>query len=145
MLRPEDMLTHRLLPTAMAACAALATVAACTDDDDIFIEEGSLLVVNESDFVVEELYLAEVNDPVFGPNLLAGDVLFPGEQILIGATCGFFDVLIVDEEGVECEIDAIDLCLNDATFVIRNDTCTVFEAEAKRRAAEAAAKTTPGA
>lgn len=131
------MLTHRLLAPALAACAALS---ACTDDDDVFIDEASLLVVNESDFVIEEIYIAEVNDPTFGPNLLRGDVLFPGEQFLLGVSCGFFDVLIVDEAGVECTIGAIDLCLNDATFVINNDTCTVFEAEARRRAAEEAAQ-----
>lgn len=128
------MLTQRLLAPALAACAVFASLAACDDDDDLIIEESTLLVVNESDFVIEELYVTDVGNPSFGPNLLAGDALFPGEEILLGVTCDFYDVLIVDEDGVECEIDAIDLCLNDATFVINNDTCTIFEAEAQLRA-----------
>jgi len=127
------MLTQRLFAPVVAACLALTSFAACDDDDDLIIEESNLLVVNESDFVIEELYVTDVGNPSFGPNLLAGDALFPGEQILLGVVCDFYDVLIVDEAGVECEIDAIDLCLNDATFVINNDTCTVFEAEAKKR------------
>ena len=52
-----------------------------------------------------------------------------------GVSCGFYDALLVDETGVECEIFDIDLCLNDADWIIRNDTCAVFEAAAKARRA----------
>ena len=104
------------------------------------IPGASLLVVNESDFVIEEIYLTEVDNPDFGPNLLRGDVLFPGEELLLGVSCDFYDALLIDEEGVECEVFGIDLCLNDATWIIRNNTCAVFEAEAKARKEKAAAE-----
>ena len=110
--------------------ALVSVTAACSDDDDVFIEgDASLLVINESDFAIVELYLTEVNNPDWGPNLLAGDVLLPGEDLLLGVPCDFYDALLVDEDGVDCEIRGIDLCLNDADWVIRNDTCLVFEAK----------------
>jgi hypothetical protein len=134
----SDMLTHRLLVPVLAACASLAAITGCTSDDD-FVADASLLVVNDSDFVIEQIYLTDVGNPSFGPNLLAGDVLFPDEQLLLGVNCGFYDALIVDEDGVECEINDIDLCLNDATWTIRNNTCSVFGIAAKERAEKASA------
>jgi hypothetical protein len=134
----SGMLTHRLLAPVLAACVSLAMYTGCNDSG--VIADASLRVVNNSDFVIEQIFLTDVGNPDFGPNLLRGDVLFPGEELLLGVNCGFFDALIVDEAGVDCEIHDIDLCLNDATFVIRNDTCSVFGIAAKERAEKAAAQ-----
>lgn len=115
------MLNQRILATLVAASAMVA----CTDDDG-FIEDASLLVVNQSDFVITDIFLTEVDNPDFGPNLLFGDVLFPGEELLLGVDCDFYDALVIDEDGVECRLYGLDLCFNDATWIIRNNTCTVF-------------------
>ncbi|MBA3451984.1 MAG: hypothetical protein H0T42_02670 [Deltaproteobacteria bacterium] len=124
---------------------SLVTVAACSVQGDggvivDDVDDASLRVVNDSDFVIEEIYLTDVGSPTWGPNLLRGDVLFPDEEILLGVRCSRYDVLVVDEDGVDCEVNSVDLCLNDATWVIQNNTCTVFEAAAKERAAKAAAE-----
>lgn len=125
----------------LASVVAAAALAGCTaSSDPDYIADASLLVINESDYTIFEIYLTEVDNPSWGPNLLAGDVLYPGEELLLGVECDYYDALLVDEEGVECEIHSIDLCLNDADWVIRNNTCAVFEAAAKQREAEAAAK-----
>lgn len=136
------MRTHRLFAPILAACVSFGAVAACSGGDDggVIIDDASLRVVNASDFVIEQLYLTDVGSPTWGPNLLRGDVLFPDEEILLGVSCDFYDVLVVDEDGVDCEINSVDLCLNDATWVIGNNTCTVFEVAAKERAAKAAAE-----
>lgn len=110
----------------MRTLLPLLLLAACADDDLGVIGDASLLVINESDFAIVEIYLTDVDDPDWGPNLLRGDVLLPGEELLLGVTCGFYDALLLDEELVECEIRGLDLCLNDADWVIRNNTCTVF-------------------
>ena len=110
----------------------VATMAACgSSDDGVIIEDDStLLVVNESDFVIEELFITDVDASGWGPNLLGADALFPGEDFLVtDISCGFYDVLLVDETGVECELLEVDLCFDDATWVIRNDTCTIFAAQ----------------
>jgi hypothetical protein len=124
--------------TLLSSTVAVTLVGACGNDDDVVIgpnPSGSLSVVNDSDFVIEEIFLTEVDNPDWGPNLLHGDALFPGETITLGVQCDFFDALIVDEEGVECEVDGLDLCANDATWVFRNNTCPIFAAEAAKRAA----------
>ena len=95
------------------------------DDSD-----STLLVVNDSDFVIEDLFLTEVDNPNWGSDLLGSDALFPDEEIVLGVDCDFYDVLVVDETGLECEINDIDLCFNDATWVITNNTCDVFSAAA---------------
>jgi hypothetical protein len=129
------MLKQHAIACVIGAAFALAAAPGCDDDDDVVAVPGtSLLVVNESDFAITELFLTEIDNPSWGPNLLRGDVLLPGEELLLGVPCDFYDALLVDEEGVECEIFGIDLCLNDAEWIIENDTCTVFEAAAKERA-----------
>lgn len=112
---------------------AVALPACVVDDDDV--DDSTLTVVNESDFVIEEVFITDVNASGWGPNLLAGDVLFPGESMVIyDIECGVYDALLVDETGLECELLGIDLCFDDATWVITNNTCDVFAAEAARRA-----------
>jgi len=132
------MLTHRLLAPVLAACASLATLAGCTSSGDGVIADASLRVVNNSDFVIDQIFLTDVGNPSWGPNLLRGDVLFPDEEVLLGVNCGFYDALVVDQEGVDCELHDLDLCLNDADWVINNNTCSVFGAAAKKRAEQAA-------
>ena len=110
---------------------ASLSFAGCATDDDGFVD-ASLLVVNESDFVITDIYLTEIDNPDWGPNRLRGDVLLPGEELLLGVQCDFYDALLIDEDGVECELFDLDLCLNDADWVIRNSTCTVFGAAAQK-------------
>jgi hypothetical protein len=124
-----------VLASCVAAALACSVVAGCASDTTV-IGGATLRVVNESDFVITEIYLAPVGFPEWGPNLLGGDVLFPGEEFVLGAGCDFYDALLIDEDGVPCEIFDVDLCLNDALWVIRNDTCTIFEATRKQRELE---------
>lgn len=114
----------------VASFAASALVAACVASSDTGpIADASLLVSNQSDYVIEEIYLTEVDNPSWGPNLLGGDVLYPGEELVLGVSCDYYDALLVDEDGVECELQGLDLCLNDADWIIRNNTCSVFNAK----------------
>jgi len=119
---------------AILLVAGAVALPACTIDDDD-PGDSTLTVVNESDFVIEQVYITDVNASGWGPNLLTGDVLFPGESMVIyDIACDVYDALIVDETGLECELLGIDLCFDDATWVITNNTCDVFAAEAARRA-----------
>lgn len=134
------MLTNRLLAPALATFACLAAAGCDDDEEGFFVAPGtSIEVVNDSDFVIEQLYLTEFDNPSWGPNLLGGDVLFPGESLELGIGCDFYDALVVDEFGAECELLGLDLCFNQATWVITNNTCEVFAAAAKQRALAAAA------
>jgi len=106
---------------ALAAAVALATTACIISTDD----DSTFTIVNDSDYVLVAVYIAEVSDPSWGPNLLP-DVLFPGEElVIIDIDCGTYDVLVTDDTGVDCELRNIDLCFDDDAWVITNFTLDV--------------------
>src|SRR5688572_10641938 len=105
----------RLLP----AIASLLFVASCTD--------SALFVTNDSDFEVHEMYVTDVRSSSWGPNLLDGEILFPGESMTLGLACGNYDALLIDETGAVCEVAGLELCYENADWIIRNNSCAVFE------------------
>jgi hypothetical protein len=104
----------------------------CTDDDHV---TATLTVRNNSDFEIQQLYLTDVNSSNWGPNLLSGAPLVPAESITLGVDCGFYDARLVDEAGVECTLHDLDLCLDNATWILTNSTCDAFSHAAAERAA----------
>ena len=78
-------------------------------------------VQNESDFVLEEIYVTPVDVFDWGPDRLGGAVLFPGESITIELACDLYDVLVVDELGTECMLFDVDVCFDDAAWIITNE------------------------
>lgn len=140
MLKTLVMNNLRVFTTLFAVFGG-ATLAGCSDTSDALLR-----VENRSDFAIIEIHVTPVGNASWGPNLLAGDILEPGESLVLGADCGLYDALLVDEAGVDCELHDLDLCLNDARWIIRNNTCTVFgAARAARDAAAAAKPSTPAA
>lgn len=123
---------------------ALASLALATASTGCVIDNGSssLEVQNDSDSTIDELYLTDVGSSSWGPNLLGGAGLVPGESISLGADCGTYDAMLVNEFNETCEVHDIDLCLNDALWVIRNNTCSVFSRETQAPATNAAPATT---
>jgi len=113
------MLRFSLAATLLAGLALGSTGCIITDGD------SSLTIYNESDYTLYEVYLAEESDPSWGPNLLP-QPLFPGDDLIItDIDCGTYDVLVVDEFNVECELRGLDLCLDDDSWVIDNFTLDV--------------------
>lgn len=104
----KHLLISIVMVVAVAGCVT-------SDDDDIV---ASLIIDNDSSFVLVDLRVAEINDPSFGPNLIGPDALFPGESIEVFVDCGFYDVLIEDELGAVCELSGIDLCFEDVVWSI---------------------------
>lgn len=119
-----NRLASALLTPALVAASALA-VGACGGGGSSG-PDATLTVTNSSDFALTEIYLTDVGNSSWGPNLISGDVLLPDEHLTLGVNCSTYDALIVDESGVDCEVDNIDLCLNNADWVITNSTCPVF-------------------
>jgi hypothetical protein len=132
----------RLLPSiAFLGFVAVATTGCVVVEDDGY--DSSLLVSNHSDFEIHEMYVTDVDSATWGPNLLGGAILFPNESVSLAIECGLYDAMMIDETGAVCEVSNIDLCFDDADWVIRNTTCSLFEARAAANAA--AGKTAPDA
>lgn len=87
-----------------------------------FVEDGTpdsrLTIVNESSYAIYEIRIAEVGETVFSSDLLAGDVLLPGQSLDIYVYCDVYDILVIDEDGYECVLPGLDLCFDDAVWVI---------------------------
>jgi hypothetical protein len=133
-------MNKRFCASLLAAAAALFA-AGCLelphgDEDD---DHASLFVINHSDFVIEQIYLTDIDARGRSANYLGGDALSPGDERVLDVACGLYDALLIDEDGVECELEAIDLCSTDAAWHIYNNTCVAFEAalQARKQAAEA--------
>jgi hypothetical protein len=94
----------------LAAIAALA--AGCAGDSTFTIE-------NRSTFTLSEINLAPVDSLTWGEDLLGGDMLFPGETLHVDLIdCDTYDVRVEDEAGRECILVDLDLCFDDALWVI---------------------------
>jgi hypothetical protein len=118
--------TLAVLAFALSASASSGCI--IVDDDG----DSTLTIVNDSDFVLTEIRVArtDVNEP-YGPNLIPAD-LFPGEEIVIGLDCDFYDVQIVDELGAVCELIDFDLCFDDAIWFVTNSQLAACDGFAQR-------------
>jgi hypothetical protein len=103
---------------AVATAVALSATACVVESND----DSSLLIVNDSSYVLIDIRLAEVGDRSWGPNLLPDD-LFPGDQLeIVDIDCGTYDVLVTDETGVDCVLTSLDLCFSDEVWVVDDFT-----------------------
>jgi hypothetical protein len=114
--------------TSLALLASLTGCVVTTTDDP----DSSLFVSNDSDFEIHEMYVTEVSSPTWGGNLLGGSILFPGESMELGLDCNTYDAMLIDETGAVCEIQNVDLCFDEADWIITNRSCAVFEALAAK-------------
>src|SRR5688572_26666224 len=98
--------------------------------------DSSIEVTNHSDFEIHEMYITPVASPSWGANLL-DTVLMPGESAFVGIDCGTYDAMLVDETGAVCEVSSVDLCHDNADWIITNRSCELFQLRAAAAAAEA--------
>src|SRR5688572_29105846 len=103
----------------------LGTSCLVVDEDPVIVDRGedsSLTIENESNFALAEIRVTRGTSSSWGPNLIAGDILLPGESLTVLLDCDVYDALVVDEDGFGCELLGLDLCFDDAVWVITNRT-----------------------
>jgi hypothetical protein len=101
--------TVRTLAFASAfAIGALATAAHAAPEDRWFN------LTNESGWAIQAVYVANVDNPNWGPNLLRGATLDPFDYVVLDPvkTQGYceFDILVVFSDGDAMEMQGVDLC-----------------------------------
>jgi hypothetical protein len=73
-------------------------------------------VINQSKWEIHHLFLSPTSENHWGPDQLGEKVLAKGDELtLTGIPCDEYDVKVIDEDGDECIIEAVDLC-NDASY-----------------------------
>ncbi len=110
MKKPTLALTFLLTASLASGCIIVAD-----GDSDLTID-------NASSYVIEDIAVAGSGDLDYSANLLGRDVLFPNETLTVQLDCDTYDVLIIDETRVSCELVGLDLCFDSAVWVIDNFT-----------------------
>jgi len=90
---------------------------------------STVTIVNDSDWAIYNLYLSPTSDNEWGPDQLGDDVIAPdgGTFTLHSIPCDIYDVKVVDEDGDECVVGAVDLCLDDDVWHITNSKLLACE------------------
>lgn len=125
----------RLLACAVAVLGSL-TAAGCGSEDcdsdndnrngSCVPAQGALRVQNQSSVPITEVHVTSVGSTTWGPNLISGTILAPGESLTVAVACDQYDALLIDQAGDQCIIHNVDLCFSKADWIIRNDTCSAF-------------------
>ncbi len=112
------------LSAALLSSIALSSCVITTDGDSSFRME------NRSSYAIYEAYITPVGAASWGPDLLGGNALLPGEDLVIyDLDCDTYDALVYDELGATCELNNIRLCFDDSAWIIDNallSTCPIF-------------------
>jgi hypothetical protein len=112
----------RRMATVLTISAAITGCVVSSDDNT----DATLTVHNLSQYDITDIYVAPVGSRSWGPNLLdPGEVLFAGDQLTLATSCGTYDVQVIDETNVDCVVPDVDLCANDADWIVRDNTCHV--------------------
>lgn len=105
------------------AAVCLALVSAC-----LFAGEANaagksdVTVHNDSDFAIFHFFLSPSEEDQWGPDQLGDHVIKNGGSFtLTGVPCDEYDVKLVDEDGDECIVPAVDVCGEDDEWVITDD------------------------
>jgi hypothetical protein len=101
----------------LAAALALAahTPAQAADPK----KKAKVTITNLSDWQLDHLYLSPAEETEWGPDQLAEEVIAKGDKfILTDIPCNTWDIKVVDEDGDECVIEAVDLCNETAEWKI---------------------------
>jgi hypothetical protein len=119
------MKTH-LTSLAGRVLFACAIVTGCDEvgDDSRILTSGTVSVLNQSNSTIVELYIAEAEDS-FGPNLLEDEVIRPDQDLLINLQCDVYNVRMIDDAGLACELLDVNTCFDDTAFVHTNGACEV--------------------
>mgnify|MGYP001034835655 CR=1 FL=1 len=100
----------------MSLIVSLAAAAIITSAPPLQVEN------NSTDYAIDEFYIADAGGD-WGQDLLAGEVVEPGETFLIGNLApGIYDVRLVDDTGASCELTNINF-EEDPTFQFTGSDC----------------------
>lgn len=93
-------------------------------------QDSLITIINRSDWAIHHLYLSPVDSDEWGPDQLGEHVIESGGKFtLTDVDCDVYDIMIVDEDGDECILEAEELCNDEAKWVITNEELLGCQAE----------------
>ena len=98
---------------ALILAAALPAAAFAAD------KQSDVKITNDTDWEIHHFYLSSTDDEAWGPDQLGDDVIGTGDSFTLTAIpCDEYDVKLVDEEGDECVVGAVDICGKGEEWVL---------------------------
>lgn len=92
---------------------------------------GSVEIVNQSSWELHYLYVGPAGNPDWGPDQLGDHVIGLGESFTLNKiACGNYDIMVVDEDGDQCELYDIRLC-SDKIWRITDTELLTCQAESE--------------
>jgi hypothetical protein len=84
-----------------------------------FAKKATVKVINQSKWEIHHLFISPASEEDWGPDQLGEEVLVKGNSFTItDIPCDEYDVKVVDEDGDECIIEAVDLCRDNSYWKI---------------------------
>jgi hypothetical protein len=103
--------------------ASLVLLLVCAVSVPVFAgPKANVRITNKSDYTIHHLFLSPAHENEWGPDQLGDNVIeTDGSFTLKNIPCDTYDVKVVDEDGDECEIEAVDICGDDHHWKITNE------------------------
>jgi len=98
---------------------SLALLLLCAVSTPVFAKKATVKVINQSKWEIHHLYLSPSSENEWGPDQLEDEILAKGDQLtLTNISCDEYDIKVVDEDGDECVIEAVELCRDQSYWKI---------------------------
>jgi hypothetical protein len=82
-------------------------------------KSADVTITNHSDWDIHHLFMSPVDEEKWGPDQLGEQVIAAGaEFVLQKIPCSSYDIKLVDEDGDECVVPAVDVCGHDQHWQI---------------------------
>lgn len=82
-------------------------------------KKADVKITNRSDWEIHHFYLSSTEDDEWGPDQLGDEVIDTGDSFtLTDVPCDDYDVKLIDEDGDECVVGAVDICGKGQEWVI---------------------------
>lgn len=116
---------QRLVASLALSCALVAPAFAADTDATVVINNGS-------SWALHHLYISSVDTQEWGPDQLGDAVIANGQEFTLNnVPCDAYDVKVVDEDGDECVINAVALCVDSDKWTVTDDDLLGCQAATK--------------
>jgi hypothetical protein len=105
-----------------AVCLALVCACVFAGEANAAGRKSDVTVHNDSDFAIFHFFLSSSAEDEWGPDQLGDHVIKNGGSFtLTSIPCDEYDVKLVDEDGDECVVEAVDVCGDDDEWLITDE------------------------
>lgn len=93
-------------------------------------KHSKVTVVNESDWRLDQFFMSPADQDDWGADQLGDAVIATGQRFTLSdVPCDTWDLKVVDEDGDECVVEAVDLCRDNAVWKLTSKALLACQEE----------------